>query len=281
MKLRLPDVTLCAADSVTTALTARALRQSVGRCEFADAILFSDLPLEDPAFRTISIPKLGSRGDYSRFVLKELAGFIATTHVLMIQWDGYVLEPAAWKAHFQEYDLIGARWSWHQDGLTVGNGGFSLRSRRLLDAMAGSAFPFIDDLNEDEQICRCYRRRLEQECGLRFAPEHVADAFAYERSLPHAPTFGFHGLFNVWRHVDDHEMAALAAALPRHVLQSVEFVELICTYVSLRKFAPLSALYARWQQLLGSEQIRAQLQKFIQNPQSIEHVLQVCDSTVK
>ena len=59
--------------------------------------------------------------------------------MLLIQWDGYVVNPEAWDPAFLGCDYLGAKWYWHDDGMRVGNGGFSLRSRRLLDALAGSA----------------------------------------------------------------------------------------------------------------------------------------------
>ena len=52
MKLDLSDVTLCAADSVHLALTARALHTSMERCKFAEAVLFSHEPVEGD-FRTV------------------------------------------------------------------------------------------------------------------------------------------------------------------------------------------------------------------------------------
>jgi hypothetical protein len=41
---RLPEVTVCAADSVFLDLTVRALELSMAKVAFADAVLFSDVP---------------------------------------------------------------------------------------------------------------------------------------------------------------------------------------------------------------------------------------------
>ena len=40
---------------------------------------------------------------------------------------------------FSHCDYIGAQWFWHNDGMRVGNGGFSLRSRKLLTALQDPA----------------------------------------------------------------------------------------------------------------------------------------------
>jgi hypothetical protein len=268
VKLPLPDVTLCAADCVTTALAARALGQCTSRCDFADAILFSDAPMAADGFRVVRIASLKSRADYSAFILKELPRLITTDYVLVVQWDGYVLEPDAWTDEFMRWDYVGARWPWHTDGMTVGNGGFSLRSRRLLAATAASDFPLLSDLNEDEQICRAQRQRL---CasGLRFAPEALADRFSYERSLPERPTFGFHGLFNLWRHVEDQELIALAHQFPAHVVRSPEFLQLLIQQANMRKFTVLSALHRRLRESCSAPEIRAQLLQILSNSSQV------------
>jgi hypothetical protein len=276
-KLDLSDVTICAADSVTTALAARALIKSTELCSFGDAILFSDVTAESTAFRTIRIEPLRSRADYSRFVLRDLAPFVHTPYVLIAQWDGYVLEPRAWRAEFLQYDWIGAKWPWHTDGMTVGNGGFSLRSRRLLEMTRSASFNFLPDINEDEQVCRVNRLDLVR-VGIRFAPEEIADSFSYERSVPTMPTFGFHGLFNMWCHVDDGEMTELSSQLGPHVVRSMEFMELLLKYFQLRKFKPALSLYSQWKRQCTSAEIRAQALRAIADPRATDALVDFWES---
>ena len=133
--LALPDVTLCCVDTANHALALRALARSRDQISFARTVLVSDRPLDAAVAQSIEIaliPPLASRDAYSDFVLKSLLPHVATSHVLLVQWDGYVINPAAWDPAFLECDYIGAKWFWHEDGMRVGNGGFSLRSRRLL-----------------------------------------------------------------------------------------------------------------------------------------------------
>ena len=196
-RLHLPDVTLCAATSVNLAATLAAMRRSMEKCEFGLALLFTDQPVNDlPAgIELIEIERLDSARAYSRFLLTQMTNYITTSHALIVQWDGFVLRPQAWDATFLDYDYIGAVWPQFSDGACVGNGGFSLRSKRLMDACQTIASP--EDHPEDVAICRTMRPRLEKEYGLRFADPATAAHFSYERTVSNESEFGFHGVFNM------------------------------------------------------------------------------------
>jgi hypothetical protein len=84
--------------------------------------------------------------------------------VLLVQWDGYVCNPDAWDPAFLDCDYIGAKWFWHNDAMRVGNGGFSLRSRRLLEALQDPRIAL--SVVEDETICRTFRPLLERDYGI-------------------------------------------------------------------------------------------------------------------
>ena len=64
--------------------------------------------------RIVRTPHIASREQYSDFVLKQVIQHIRTPWVLLIQWDGYVVDPSAWRAEFLDYDYIGARWPWRR-----------------------------------------------------------------------------------------------------------------------------------------------------------------------
>jgi len=196
-RLALPSVTLCAAASVNVEATIAALRFSLERADFAECLLFTDRADDprDDRIRIIPIAKLQSAEAYSKFVLTELADHIRTEHCLITQWDGFVTDARAWQDKFLSYDYIGAPWPHFRDGRDVGNGGFSLRSKRLLLACRDPAFQV--DHPEDIAICRLNRTLLEEEHGILFAPRDEAERFAFERSVPTGNTFGFHGIFNM------------------------------------------------------------------------------------
>jgi hypothetical protein len=103
---------------------------------------------------------------------------------------------------------------WHDQPAdqSVGNGGFSLRSRALLLALQDRDMQIVHP--EDLAICRVNRERLERDFSIRIAPIEVAQRFAYERRLPPAPTFGFHGLFNLGRETSVGELQAVLDRLP-------------------------------------------------------------------
>lgn len=195
--LKLPTVTLCAAASVNVRATVAALSASLGQAEFADCLLFTDrevFPI-DARIRVIPIGRLRSSKAYSEFILRELVGHIKSEHCLIVQWDGFVLDAAQWDPGFLQYDYIGASWPQFCDGHDVGNGGFSLRSHRLLEACQDPRFQ--GDHPEDVAICRLNRPLLEREHGIRFANRSAACRFSFERDAPSGPTFGFHGIFNM------------------------------------------------------------------------------------
>lgn len=232
----LPDVTLCAVDCVNPILALRALDICMCQCRFGDALFFSDSAgqYQLPGCRMIDIPRLSSRADYSRFVIKELAGHVATSHLLLVQWDGYVINGAAWRDEFLTVDYIGAPWRFHNDAHRVGNGGFSLRSKRLLDALRD---PRIVDLDpEDDAICRRYRPLLEQSHGIRFASVELARKFAFETMEPDGKPYGFHGLFNMWMVLPPEQWPDFVATLAPASVAGIPMLRLGENLVELRRW---------------------------------------------
>ena len=275
-KLDLSDIALCAPDSANVSLTARALAISTAECVFGDVMLLSDVPMAG-TFRHVRIDRFTSRADYCAFVVKSLPNYVQLPYALVIQWDGYVIDPDAWRPEFRDYDYIGAKWAWHADGMTVGNGGFSLRSQKLLRTLALPRFELPRDVNEDAYICRMQRPVLESEYGIRFAPEAVADHFSYERSLPNAPTFGFHGLWNMWRHVDDAGLVTVAKEIGDYYVKSREYAQIIAMLFRLRRFIPLMVFYKRLRAELPAGGISSHLMTFVPNEQVISRCVRSCE----
>lgn len=190
-------MTLCAATSVNLSATLSALNHSLDGAEFAECLLLTDAAITAPdrRIRIVPIERLSSGSAYSEFMLRRLPDFISTPHVLVIQWDGFVLDPRRWDSAFLDFDYVGAPWPQFGDRHDVGNGGFSLRSQRLLHACRAPAFQLAHP--EDVAIGRLNRTYLEREHGIRFADRETAARFSFERELPSSPTFGFHGIFNM------------------------------------------------------------------------------------
>ena len=130
----------------------------------------------------------------------------------------------AWSHEFLDYDYIGAVWPQFSDNKNVGNGGFSLRSRELMEACR--ELPVTGPDAEDIVIARQFRPQLEQ-LGIRFAPETVSRRFAYERTKPTGHEFGFHGAFNLVRYLSKKGAAGLFGSLEPGMLAPNERSELL------------------------------------------------------
>ena len=195
-RLFLGDVTLLAVTSVNLPATVAALEACLANIDYGAAKLLSDrnpgtLP---PGLEHVEIPPLRSSRAYSNFVLRDLGDHVATSHALLVQWDGHVIDAKRWRSDFLDYDFIGASWPQFSDGFDVGNGGFSLRSRALIQSCRDPEFEIFHP--EDLAIGRKNRTMLEAH-GLRFAPRDLADLFSAERAGNTATSFGFHGVWHM------------------------------------------------------------------------------------
>jgi len=220
--MQLPDVTLCCVDTREPELALWALRRCMAQVQFPAVLLFSQSSLvpDPPAgVRVVDVQVNGIEA-YSQFMLRGLAPHVQTSHLLVVQWDGFVRDAAMWNPSFLQYDYIGAPWRDAVDNQAVGNGGFSLRSRRLLRALLDPEVAITHP--EDESICVVNRKLLEGRHGVRIAPVDVARHFSYERVEPAAPTFGFHGLFNFPRELSGSELNSLIDALPERLTRGLD-----------------------------------------------------------
>lgn len=193
--LALPDVTLVVIDCVDLQRTTKAVNESVKNIKFGDVKILSSID----GVGVTKIGKLKSIQDYSRFIIRELHRYIHTDYCLIVQYDGYVKNHLAWSDEFLDYDYIGAKW-WYKDGSNVGNGGFSLRSRKLLKMTADDSV-FTVTHPEDDLICRKHRKHFESR-GIKFAPDEVADIFSIEGRgndrKQYNGSFGFHGSYVIF-----------------------------------------------------------------------------------
>lgn len=161
--------------------------------------------------------------EYSLFILYKLHNFINTKYALIVQDDGWIINEKAWSDDFLAYDYIGApthlarrkfidnfqffkNYSWAQDYLIspssfeiVMNGGFSLRSKKLLELPQLRSINVVitqplpefklnlqwsdDPLLEDVQICLHLREELES-YGVRFPDMNLAKHFSIEHFDP-------------------------------------------------------------------------------------------------
>jgi hypothetical protein len=194
MKLTLKNVDIAIVDTDQHALAYNALFHSTSQIQFANVLVFSDNPEKWTNYDVVRIPKILSIDDYNFFILEKLVNYITSDFVLIIQYDGFVLNPELFDSKFFEYDYIGAPWPDGSD-FDVGNGGFSLRSKKLLRRVASLSHHY-EKQPEDVYICKILRPTLEQE-GMIFAPRDCAARFSVEFPRVTYSTFGFHGIFNL------------------------------------------------------------------------------------
>lgn len=188
----LKRVTLISVDCYNYGGAVAAIKNSLKQIKPFAVKFLTDIEIEVEGIEVVKIEKISSKEQYSEFIVKRLADYFDTEFVLIIQHDGYVLNGGVWDDCFYNYDYIGAPWM-ETDGFNVGNGGFSLRSKKLQNAVKDD---FVKETHpEDVQICRTYRPFLENRFGLKFAPLGIAEKFAFELRQPTQKTFGFHGYF--------------------------------------------------------------------------------------
>jgi len=189
-----------------------------------EKLLFTSEKINSDENRIILIDKINSISEYNKFILKKLHSFIQTEFCLIIQTDGFIINPHRWNKDFLKYDFIGAPISDYPGWLNLQqvdfkikfkesnfsefcwpmNGGFSLRSKRLLDLTAQCPYP-QEDLPEDVYITNYYRNWFEQK-GIKFAPRYIAYTFSKESPLINgnfdfSECFGFHGQIS-YKHND-------------------------------------------------------------------------------
>jgi hypothetical protein len=212
--LKLPQVTLACIEgtdsenSINNAIDA--LRISAYNIDFKEILIISPtvhvkLPKN---IQHVKINKL-TWNEYNQFVISELYKYINTEYCILIQTDGFIINSNIWSDEFLNYDYIGAAWDFEKypfqtnsinpkvierKGINnlnrVGNGGFTLRSKKLLEIT--SQCPFKCNGPEDVFICNDFYDYFTQQ-GIKFAPVEIADIFSKDPILDINSTFGFHG----------------------------------------------------------------------------------------
>lgn len=220
-KINLQNTTLVTISSVDIELTLLSLVISNLNANFNRVLFFTSEEIDQsylelfPQLEIIKIHPIKSLVEYSRFIIKELNSFIETEFCLVTQGDGFIINPQLWSEEFLNYDYIGAPWRKqshlvNSQGQTVdildlnknrvGNGGFSLRSKKLLEVCSQLDFDHIktSSLSEDLIICHYFYDWFTAK-SIKFAPLEVAIKFSCEQPIEELEnfswenTFGFHG----------------------------------------------------------------------------------------
>jgi len=189
------DITLVIIDNFCHGLAKFSVEQTLKHIDCREVLTFSDREIISGATLVPIVDSI-TMADYAQVMLKHLWLHVNTEHVLIVQWDGMAVDRNQWDDEYLKYDYIGSPWG---DG-QVGNGGFSLRSRRLLDCLRDNQIQVspITCTDEDVIICKHHRHHLEKQ-GIKFAPTELANKFSIEHQHM-GDTFGFHGIWNAARY---------------------------------------------------------------------------------
>jgi hypothetical protein len=208
--LNLNNVTLVCVATTNVQPSLKALEHSLNLVSFKETLFFTHENIFCPSnIKLKIIKKFNSIDEWSFFIIYKLHEFIKTEYILLIHYDGYVVNPDSWKDVFLNYDYIGAPWPVVNDEVTykdvegntvrVGNS-VSLRSKRILELPSKLNLkwePFHGFYNEDGFLCCKNKIKLEKN-GIKFADIEVAKYFSHETMIPEIKgikPFVFHKFF--------------------------------------------------------------------------------------
>ncbi len=205
-KINLKNLTLYGADTVDIDRQLKAFAICESYADFGAKKIVTNCKenyITDTGVEVICTDLINTIYDYNQFNLKHLNDYVDTEFVMVAEYDGFILNPGAWTDEFLDYDYIGAPLL--VDGVQlVGNGGFSIRSKKLLELVQsddaiqlGNKEEHKYAANEDWVICVVMRDYLESK-GIRFAPAELGHRFSLENNREYGNVwdgqFGYHGL---------------------------------------------------------------------------------------
>ena len=204
--INLPDVTLIALTSIKIPQTISALEKSYSGIKFGDVKLVTDKEFCHKNIKREVCPPMNNIDEYNYYCFVELGKHVDTTHALVIQHDSWILRHWLWDNDWLKWDYLSAPWPIVENSyianngerVRVGNGGFSLRSKLLMDIPKINNWGLRSEQgwsNEDGNIC-CYWRKEFLELKIKYAPVEVAARFSFENETPENremdDIFGFH-----------------------------------------------------------------------------------------
>lgn len=192
-------------------------KKALKKC--CEQVAFYDVVFLTPPESSISTNPTENEINYNVFMINHLHKFIKSDFCLVAQWDGFIIDANMWQDEFFDYDYIGASWQFSGCKNCVGNGGFSLRSKRFLQVSSSIKYdPFncswfdpqqaYDRPIPPEDWFLCYHSYEEmKDNAINFAPIDLANKFSVENIGPNTyfnrqdlstyNSFGFHYHANV------------------------------------------------------------------------------------
>lgn len=224
--MKLNSVTLVGIDCHNPVSTIRSMRASMRHIDFSECVIATDMdrfPDEVAmcgrvGIRVFHIVETDRKEmvagrllpiDYEWDVLKVTKDLFSSEFCLFQEWDAGVINGAGWSDYFLGYDYIGAPWYFRgtiqepgwppiDANNCVGNGGFSLKSKRWCESIAKIADEDAGTYaikSSDRWQCRTAKDRIEA-LGIRYAPSDLAYRFSCEDRI-YGGQFGYHGKYTI------------------------------------------------------------------------------------
>jgi hypothetical protein len=210
MKTQLKNIDLISIDTLNVYETVKALNYCKKFFDFGETILLTHCEQKFDGITSIKIDKCSY--EKINLYMFHYGKYIKNDFALCIHNDGHIINPNLWTNEFLNYDYIGAPWPnpeiWPEfESIktyllrnNVGNGGFSLRSRKFLDYCL--SFQSTEGWSEDMYLSLCkYEDAIKY--GIKFAPTQLAYQFSMEippdwnnkklYELDKSKHFGWHG----------------------------------------------------------------------------------------
>lgn len=150
-KLQLPTVTLICVDCINPDKAIKVLNHCKKMVDFGDVKLLTSVPIEYE--HCVRIQPLTSLIQYSVFMLTEFHKYIDTEMCLIIQCDGWILNPQSFDMEWLNLDYIGGLYMQYDK---VGSGGFSLRSKKIMEYAAQITPKWDGSQKQAEEITKWY-----------------------------------------------------------------------------------------------------------------------------
>ncbi len=201
MKRKLP-VDLVAISTNKVSETLKAIEYSTREFDFNNVYFFTNENI-DTNFEIIKIPKFNNIIDFNNFTL-SLNNYVVSEFALLIQHDGHIVNPSNWKDEFLNFDYIGAPWpldsKWNKrwdsypremaskiitnlSSNRIGNGGFSLRSKKFLEYASGFKKDFFENGVPEDIFLNVYNYDLAKDFGINYPSISTALDFSCETPL--------------------------------------------------------------------------------------------------
>ncbi len=211
-KLKLSNVTLVCVSNVKHDIQLKVIDHCMELVDFGEAIFITNINLKHnnnkiKIIQTDELSNISYPKDWSEFMIYKLKNFINTDFCLVVHNDGFIVNPESWTDEFLKYDYIGSPWqnnTFIDDNgeiIRVGNGGFSLRSKKLLNVFIDLNIPweaYRDHWHDDGFISMAHLKEL-REYGILIPDAQLAYKFGREKNCDDLNNsikpFGFHGYF--------------------------------------------------------------------------------------